>query len=65
MRWVGYVERMAEICNKYKTSGGKPERKRQLRRHRFKLEDNIKLDLKGIVCVRFVWLRIGSMAGFC
>jgi hypothetical protein len=44
----------------------KPERKRQLRRPRRRLEDNIILDHRKVrweVCTGFVWLRIGTSGG--
>jgi hypothetical protein len=46
MRWVGHVARMKGQRNTYRLLVGKPKRKIQLRRPRYKLEDNIKRDVK-------------------
>jgi len=37
MRWAGHVARM-----------GRPEGKRSLRRHRYRWEDNIRMDLREV-----------------
>jgi hypothetical protein len=39
---------------------GKPEIKRQLGRPRYKWEDNINMDIRGMVWDGFKWIRIGS-----
>jgi hypothetical protein len=46
--WAGHVARMGEKKNAYRILVGKPERKRPPGRHRRKLEDNIKMDLRGM-----------------
>jgi hypothetical protein len=46
MRWVGHVTRMEKKRNAYRILVGKPERKRQLGRPRYRWEDNIKMDLR-------------------
>jgi hypothetical protein len=48
MRWAGYVARMGEKRNPYKTLVGKPERKRPLRRSRRKWVYYIKINLREI-----------------
>jgi hypothetical protein len=41
---------MGEMRNVYKIFAGKPEAKRPLRRARRRWEDNIKMDLRKIMC---------------
>jgi hypothetical protein len=48
MRWAGHVVRKGEM-NRCRILVGNPERKRPLRRPRYKWEDNIKMDLRVIV----------------
>jgi hypothetical protein len=50
------------ISNAYTYSVGKPERKRTLERCRCRWEDNIKMDIREIVC-GFNFPRIGSSGG--
>jgi hypothetical protein len=57
---------VGEMRNVYKHLVGKPEEKRQLRRHRCRWEDNIKWILEEIVervWIGFIWLRIGTGGG--
>jgi hypothetical protein len=63
MKWAGHVAHMGEVRG---VLGGKPEGKRPLGRPRRRWEDNIKLDLRGILSMGragFGWLRIGSSGG--
>jgi hypothetical protein len=46
MRWVGHVACMGEDRGVYRVLVGKPEGKRPLGRPRYRLEDNIKMDLQ-------------------
>jgi hypothetical protein len=46
MRWAGHVTRMREMTGSYKIFVGKPERNRSFQMLRFRLEDNIKMDLE-------------------
>jgi hypothetical protein len=48
MRWAGHVARRGEKWDRYRISGGKPERKRPLGRPKRRWEDNIKMDLREI-----------------
>jgi hypothetical protein len=48
MRWAGYVARMEEKRNAYRTLVGKTEGKRPLGRPRCRCVDNIKMDLREI-----------------
>jgi hypothetical protein len=46
MRWAGHVAHMKERRVIYRVSGGKPEGKRPLGRHRLRWEGNIKMELQ-------------------
>jgi hypothetical protein len=48
MRWAGHAACMGEMRNVYSILVGRPERKRSLGRHRRRLEDNIRMDLREI-----------------
>jgi hypothetical protein len=50
MRWAGHVARMGDRRGAYSVSVGQPEGKRPLRRPKRGWEDNIKMDLKEILC---------------
>ena len=54
MRWAGHVARMREKRDVYRVLVGKPRGKRPLGRPRRRWEDNIKMDLQGVGCVRSV-----------
>jgi hypothetical protein len=63
LRWAGYVARMGEVRNAYKILVGTHKGKRQLRIQRQRWNDNIKMNLKEIVCEDmsgFIWLRLGQ-----
>jgi hypothetical protein len=45
-RWAGCITCMGESMNRYRISMGKPEEKRPLRRHKYGLEDSIKIGLR-------------------
>jgi hypothetical protein len=47
MRWAGLVACTGEERKMYKVLLGKPERKRPLRRLRYRLKDGIRMDLRG------------------
>jgi hypothetical protein len=47
-RWSGHVAFTKQVGSAYKIFIGKPERKRPHGRHRHRLEDNIKMDLKEV-----------------
>ena len=50
LSWVGHVARMKKDMNAFKMLIDKPTGKRPLERPRYRWEDNIRIDLKGI-CV--------------
>jgi hypothetical protein len=49
MRWAGLVACTGEERKMYKVLLGKPERKRPLRRPRYRLKDGIRMDLREII----------------
>jgi hypothetical protein len=49
---------MGEIRNSYRVLVGNPEGKRPLGRTRHRWEDNITMNLKGIVCKGVVWVLL-------
>jgi hypothetical protein len=64
MRWAGHLGRIGEKRNVYRKLVRKPEGKRPLRRSRCRQIDNIKMDLlelKWVVWIELVWLRIGTV----
>jgi hypothetical protein len=44
----------------YRVLVGKPEGKRQLRRHRRRLDDNIKMDLQEVGCGVVDWIELAQ-----
>jgi hypothetical protein len=63
MVWVGHVARMGEKRNAYTILVGKPEGKRPLGIPRHRWVDNIKMDLRGMAWIGFIWLRIWTSGG--
>jgi hypothetical protein len=66
MRWEQNVARIGRLGYAYKMSGRKPERERQFEKSRHGREDNIKTDLREIVCevlAGFFWLKIVFIGG--
>ena len=62
MRWAGHVARMEESRGVFKMLTGKPTGKRLLGRPRRRLEENIRMDLKGLEINRvigFIRLKMG------
>jgi hypothetical protein len=63
---MAHKEEQSNVC---RNLGGKPERKRLLGRSRYRKEDNIEMDLKGIrqgSWTGFFWLRTWQNGGlFC
>jgi hypothetical protein len=51
MRWAGHIACMGERRGVYRVLVGKPEGNRRLGRPRCRWEDNIKIDLQGVVWV--------------
>jgi hypothetical protein len=46
MRWAGHMAHMEKGRGVYRVLVGRPERKRQLGRHRHRWEDNIKMEIR-------------------
>ena len=63
MRCAEHVARMGEGRGVHKVLVGKPKGKSQLGRQRRRWEDNIKMDLEGVVGTGWSWLRIGTGGG--
>jgi hypothetical protein len=66
MKWAGHTERMGEI--KKFILIGKSEENKQLGRSKRRREDNIKLDLKEILCKNvegYDWLRTEHKCDSC
>jgi hypothetical protein len=58
MRWAGYVARMGEKRNAYRTLVGKPEGKRPLGKQRCRRVHNIKIDLRKIGWDGMDWIYL-------
>jgi hypothetical protein len=58
MRWTGHVACIGKNRNAYSVLVGKPEEKRPLGRHRRRLEDNIKMNLRGIGWDNMDWINL-------
>jgi hypothetical protein len=69
MRWAGHVARMVKGRYVYTVLVGKPESKRPLGRPRWRLEDNIKLDLRETGIDGANWIQLAQdrvqWAGLC
>jgi hypothetical protein len=63
MRWAGHVKRTGEGRGVYRVLVGKPERKRQLGRHRRRWENNIKTDLQEVGCGGMEWFELAQDRG--
>jgi hypothetical protein len=57
MRWAGHVARKGEVRGAYNILVGNPEGRRPLGRTRRRWEDNIKMDLREIVCGDVDWIH--------
>jgi hypothetical protein len=57
MRWMEHIAHMGNMRNAYKILDRKPERKGPLGRCKYRLEDNIKMDLKEIGCGDVDWIQ--------
>ena len=60
---AGHVARTGEGRGLHRVLVGKPEGKRPLGKPRRRWEDNIKMDLQGVVGTGRSWLRIGTGGG--
>ena len=60
LRWAGHVAHMEQSRNAYRVLVGKPEGKRPLGKLRRRLEDNIKMDLREVVCDPGDWIALAE-----
>jgi len=58
MRWAGHVAHMGEERGLYRVLVGKPEGQRPLGRSRRRWVDNIRMDLKEVVCGCMYWIGL-------
>ena len=66
MKWAGHVAHMWEKRTVYRVLVWKPEGKRPLGRPRYRLQDNIELDLEEVgwrAWTGLIWLRVGTGGG--
>ena len=57
MKWAGHVARMGEERRVYRVLVGKPEGKRLLGRPRRRWVDNIRMDLREVLCGYMDWIE--------
>jgi hypothetical protein len=60
MGWTGHVARIGEKRNLYRLLVGIPQRKRPLRRQRYRWVDNIKMDLREIEWGGMDWIDLAQ-----
>jgi len=60
MRWAGHVARMVEERAVCRVLVGKPEGKRPLGRPRRRWVDNIRMDLREVVCGYMDWIGLAQ-----
>jgi len=60
MRRAGHVARMGKRRDVYIVLVGKPEGKRPLGRPRLTWEENIKTDLREVVCRSMDWIKLAQ-----
>jgi len=60
IRWTGHVARMGEERGVYRVLVGKPERKRPLRRPRYRWVNNIRTDLQEVGCGYLDWIGLAQ-----
>jgi hypothetical protein len=58
MKWAGHVVRMGEERGVYRVLLWKPDRRRQLGRHRRRWVDNIMMDLQEVGCGYMDWIGL-------
>jgi hypothetical protein len=60
IRWAGHVARMGEGIGVYRIMVGKTEGRRPLGRPRRRWEDNIRMDLREVVCGCVDWMELAQ-----
>ena len=60
LRWAGHIARMEQPRNTYRVLVGKPEGNRPLGRPRRRWEDNIRMDLREVVCDPGEWIDLAE-----
>jgi hypothetical protein len=60
IRLAGHVARMGKGRGVYRVLVGKPERRRPLGRSRCRWEDNIRMDLREVVCGCVYWMDLAQ-----
>jgi hypothetical protein len=60
MGWAGHVAHMGKKGSAYRVLVGKPEGKRPLGRSSYRLEDNIKIDLREILWGGMDWIHLAQ-----
>jgi hypothetical protein len=60
MRWAGHISQMGVKRNAYRILVGKPEGERPLGRPICRWMDNIKMDLREIVCNGMDWIDLAQ-----
>jgi hypothetical protein len=60
MRLAGQVAHMGDMRNAYKIFVGKPEGKRPLGRHRYRWEDNIRMDVRELGQKIVDWIHVAQ-----
>ena len=60
MRWAGHVARMGKGGGVYRVLVGNPEGRRPLGRPRCRWEDNIRMDLREVVCGCVDWMELAQ-----
>ena len=60
LKWAGHIAHTEQFRNAYRVLVGKPESKRPLGRPRRRWEDNIKMNLREVVCYPRQWIALAE-----
>jgi hypothetical protein len=60
LRWAGHVARMGERRGAYRALVWKPEERRPLGRPERRWEDNVKMDLREVICGDVDWIDVAQ-----